>query len=850
MARYRVTGPDGATYEITAPDDATEAQVLNYAKSQAPRTGQFATLPASALPTSGQGQGKAKGYFDDLIPTGQQRGAGRFDDLIPQESTDSGPWEKYRKPSGPWEKYRNASGQLNGTSGPGRYSLIEDAPERGRYTLLDDGQNAPRNLRGVRDPAVLARFEYGLDLTRPDAEIRAAIEKLPETEKKRAQDIWADYRVQRMYEGTGFTPQPELATGIPILGSFLDEAQAAIQGVVAGLTANRVGRPYDEALAGFRAHERAAMAANPIRSTVGKLAAGIATGGPLFGRIAPAKTLLGRVGQGAAIGAGVGAAEGFGHGEGSPGQRVETAQEGASVGAGIGALLPIGSAGASRLYGAASDFLGPTVTRLFRGPEAAADRILAKRIWQEGSSPTAKQADLDQGQTVDARMAANSRAALPETLADTSDAMRRLTGSLYRQGGEPGNFVKEFLENRQRGTGNPFSPQPTDQPGQMGRVLDATQRALLLRTANSARKTERQIQAEQAREGKRLYDEARKNSQPFDIQPALDGMALVMQQYTGPFRARLRRAMDLFLDDSPNRMPVNNIARFDAAKKALDDMIEMAGRQGQGNLKRELTAFKDALLKRVHLPDESGHPTINKVYQEAREAWGSAAENREAIELGRAALRENSEVSVEQFLELTKGQQQLFRIGFLESLRNALGSKRPGDDVTRLFQTRRVRDLLTAIIPRSQSKDDVFFNRPERFGNLMEREARMVQTRNAVLGNSATQQRQMDDLQFAGDALANMWNRFRSSASVFNMGVELVGVGIQKIFGYNQKVALAMARSLLEADPAKRNQILQRLAQRGGPGALERFAIAVDRSANALTAATAGPLMLEDQRPR
>src|SRR5690606_18139238 len=110
--------------------------------------------------------------------------------------------------------------------------------------------------------------------------------------------------------------------------------------------------------------------------------------------------------------------------------------------------------------------------------------------------------------------------------------------------------------------------------------------------------------------------------------------------------------------------------------------------------------------------------------------------NREAIELGRAALRENSEISVEQYNALTTGQQQLFRIGFLESLRNALGTKRPGDDITQLFQQQRVRDLMSAIIPRSQKKTDVFYNRPERFGNLMEREARMVQTRNAVLGNS------------------------------------------------------------------------------------------------------------------
>lgn len=719
----------------------------------------------------------------------------------------AGPWERYQaldqQPQGPWLKYQD---------------------------------------QGARTPIATGEREYGLDFSLPDEEIRSAIAKLPETEKKRAHDLWAERRVQKLYEGTGQTPQPELAKGIPIVGSLLDEASAGIQGLVHNVTG--FGRPYDEALAFERAHERAAEAAGPVQSATGKLAAGIATGGPLFGRLAPAGTLAGRVGQGAVIGAGVGAAEGFGHGEGSLADRAGSAGEGAAIGTVVGTALPVAGTAASRAYGKAAELAAPTLTRLIHGPEAAAERILASRIADEGSTPAMKRLDLQRGQARDARMDSNSRADLPETIADTSDAMRRLTGSVYRQGGEPGNFVREFLENRQRGTGNPFSPQPGDQPGQMGRIIDSTERALLLRTADSARRTEQSIMAQQAREGKKLYDEARQNSEPFDIQPVLDAMALQAQQYPGAFRARLLRALSLFRDESPQRMAVNNIARFDAAKKALDDMIDMAQRQGQGNLVRELTGFKHALLERVH---EGGK---NPIYQRARDAWGSAAENREAIELGRAALRENSEISVEQYSALTSGQKQLFRIGFLESLRNALGTKRPGNDITQLFQQQRVRDLMSAIIPRSQRRSDVFYNRPERFGNLMEREARMVQTRNSVLGNSATAQRHQDDLQFAGDTLSSMWNRFRSSPSLFNMGIEAVGVGIQKVFGYNQRVAMEMARMLLEADPTRRNQILRRLARRGGPDRFARFADMVDRSANSLTAASSSALITDQSGAR
>lgn len=34
MAKYRITAPDGGTYEITAPDDASESDVLSYAQQQ------------------------------------------------------------------------------------------------------------------------------------------------------------------------------------------------------------------------------------------------------------------------------------------------------------------------------------------------------------------------------------------------------------------------------------------------------------------------------------------------------------------------------------------------------------------------------------------------------------------------------------------------------------------------------------------------------------------------------------------------------------------------------------------------------------------------------------------------
>lgn len=645
----------------------------------------------------------------------------------------------------------------------------------------------------------------------------------------------ADAEVAR--EDLGAKP---LAFAIPGVGPYLEEGAAFVASLpnrVAG-----IGPTYDQSLERMRARNRKAEADYPILDTVGQVAAGVATGGPLLSRIAPAATAVGRVGQGMLVGGTLGAIEGFGKGEGGVDQRLAKAGEGGVIGTALGGALPVAATALSRAYGAASDAIAPTITRLRDGPEAAADRILANRLSRAGTSPAEVRLDLQRGQAQAAQMGPNSRAEIPETIADTSDAMQRLTGSLYRTGGEAGNFIKNTLTARQRGPANPYAPQPGEPTGQRARIMDATERALQIRTAGSALQTERQIVADQAQQGRQLYAQAFQQQQPFDIQPVLDGFAMNAMQYPAPFQAQLSRALNLFRNNQPNRFnPNGNLQAFDNAKKALDDMIERGQRAGSGNLVRELTTLKNDLLGAVHANGS------NPAYQTARSAWGSAAENREAIELGRAALREGSEISAEQYRNLTQGQQQLFRIGYLESLRNALGTRKPGNDVTQLFQQARVQELMNEIIPRSRG-NGVFSNRPERYGDLMRREGRMNQTNNMVMGNSATQMRGQDDLGFTGDALQSMWSRFRQSPSLFNMGIEAVGTGIQKVFGYRQDVALAMAQRLLDSDPTTRNQILRRLSQRGGPDRFARFADAIDRSSISLVGATASPLQLEDQR--
>lgn len=670
-----------------------------------------------------------------------------------------------------------------------------------------------------------------INFDRSDEEIRADVSALPAEQRQDALKQWARQRIARDRD-TYFKPLPNPMRGVPIIGGLLDEGLGAIDAGLNTISGGVIGRPYDEAVEFHRERFRQAEEAKPILATTGQIAGGLALGGPIGGKLFEGASTAGKMAIGAGLGYGLGNVEGFTRGEGVE-DRIESAQNAGQIGALVGAGLPVVGDIIRRGAGAVNQYISPTIARYTQGADAAADKILANKIAREGSSPAAIRADLQRGQANTVLHGGGktaSRATLPETIADTSDSMQRLTGTLYRTGGEAGDYIKQNLDARQKGLSGLFDrvTGKGKPDGQHQRIMNASERALLIKSAGTARQTEAKIVNDMRAQGNKLYDEAYKKYDNFDIQGTLDGLALKSMQYPAPFQARLQRAINLFRVDN-NRFPVSTVERFDAAKKALDDMIETAQRQGQGNLTRELAGFKQSLLQSVHGYNAAGAPTRNLAYHKARDAWGSAAENREAIDLGRAALRENSEISVEQFKDLTTGQKQLFRLGFLESLKNSLGPKGRGQDATRIFETNRVRELMAEMMPRSKGSKAAFANRSDRFGSYIDREQRMVATRNAALSGSMTQRNQADDAVFAADAANSMWNRFRQSPSLFNIGVEAVSTGINKVFGYRQDVALAIAKRILEADPTKRNQILRAL-QKQSPEKYKSFSQFLDQT--------------------
>jgi len=666
-----------------------------------------------------------------------------------------------------------------------------------------------------------------------------------------------------------------------LFGAWLDEANAYTHDLLHRVSGGRMGSPYEEALAYQRATDRAIDRESPVTSTVTQVAGGLASGAPI---IAGAKTLAGRMAMGGGV---VGPLHAFVYGsgssEGDADDRVRAGAAAVPLGVALGAALPVGIAGAARGAEAIREAASPTIARIGAqlehlprrigiqasadavpetpGARAAAEQIIANQLSRSGRSVQDLRTMLDEAGEA-TRFHSTGRAQDMLAPVDLDDSLRRLAGSVGRQSPEGADIASTFMRARQTGetpigrpldasSGIPHRPSmarplsatetekrfgsrfntAADDPvpmGQFERVRDALKRAMLIENYRShghqrnAYRTEQAIIANARSEARELYDAAYSAGQNIDIRPAikpvldrwLRGDRLADEAV--PDRNMVLRLVRLF---EPGGDPISNLRRFDKTKQHIDGQIEnflesLAGkRKGVGAL---LTEFKNDMLAAV-----DRLPGVGERYAAARGAYASKMEMREALDLGRSVFRENADVVADQYRALTPGQQKLFRLGLMESFEQHMGRQKRSADITQVFENPRIQGILDAVIPRARSGSAEFANRPERFGRFLQSEKAMIATRNEVTGNSKTAQRLADDESF--ETLNSVFEQFRSSPSVINLGIKAAETAINKVFGMRADTAAAISRMLFTAQPHQRLMVLQAIEQRMGPSRMAVF---------------------------
>jgi hypothetical protein len=375
------------------------------------------------------------------------------------------------------------------------------------------------------------------------------------------------------------------------------------------------------------------------------------------------------------------------------------------------------------------------------------------------------------------------------------------------------------------------APSPIDPPAGMFERQRDNVRALLQVPQRSAYRVDQDLIAERARVSKQNYDAAEDAFKGLNIAPVVDDVL-------NRWRARandpneveaktviIRKALDLFRTKAGT---VSDLRRFQTAKELLDDEIETSFKslstpsKKRGNL---LTDLKNDLLNaidNVQVRNAAGDVVkIGSLYKDARDVYSSASDLRRAVESGRNALKEGSEASGDLYRSMTAGEKQMFRVGLADALERDMAGKKRGNDVTQLFQSPRVQELLTEITPQDSAM---------RFGRNTQTEMRTVRTTNEIFGNSKTQQRSADDEAFnqMSDVLQSI-KEAKSSTGVVDIGLRFVRSVLERVGGFRADEASVAAQKLFTADRGELDDIIRQIEARMGPDRAAHFRSVLER---------------------
>lgn len=236
----------------------------------------------------------------------------------------------------------------------------------------------------------------------------------------------------------------------------------------------------------------------------------------------------------------------------------------------------------------------------------------------------------------------------------------------------------------------------------------------------------------------------------------------------------------------------DSIKALDYAKRVLDDQIEEATRAGRNNFVRSRTDIKNILLNEMD--------NASPIYKEARKKAGDYLSIKSAMEKGKDALKQDSEILQKEFKLLNDAEKEAFRIGIGKSIRDKIGGyKTPRDPYKEILGSPEMKKKLSSVLSPSQYKN---------LENDLMAESWLFDQRNTVLKNSATAEK-LEAKNLIGDGIQSINN-------IADIPKKTMIQGLQKFFdGLDDAQAQKISEILYETDPKEKVKILKRLGKSG-----------------------------------
>lgn len=582
-------------------------------------------------------------------------------------------------------------------------------------------------------------------------------------------------------QGTSFGLSDELSGGVGYLEGGADMARFRQEQARAALEANQE--------------------AHPNYFMGGDIGGAVISSIPLAG-LATGKSLTGTIGRGMGIGLAEGAAHGAGRGEGSK-DRVKRAIADGLIGLGLGGAAPALISGGKAIWRGLAD---PVMGAFNAGNSSRANRAIARTLSQSGVDLKDVADDVSRA----------AREGQPEFRA--MDAMgragRNRANGLTRSGGDAGEMLSGFLENRQLNQGD-----------RVGRFVDE---AFDIRG-----KTPTEI-ADALTDARGVtadinYAAARGNGAPVDVRGAVS----VIDDRIGPMQgvdiagdsidAKLARFRNRLISKSPatdrpggtgvsagesdaTSVELSDFDRVLGVKQDVQDARLAAERAGSNNLARELKKLERAL--------DGALEESSAAYRTANDTFAADSRMIDAISQG-ADMKKGKKLAqdvINEFDQLSPELQAQARLGYGGELMTDLENiKAP------------TANRAKAVHGSSRQKAEAarISENPELYKRRMAREGEMWETMNTAMGGSRTADNQAAQ-EAAENVAADVGGVLRSAGN-FQFGDMVANTArmvAPALTGQNEATRKLIAEALMSSDPmaalspAVRGQMSEQMRQR------------------------------------
>lgn len=552
-----------------------------------------------------------------------------------------------------------------------------------------------------------------------------------------AQDSALD--ILRKYQGqTATGQQRDTATinaqlrsraGLPEQSSFIGDVllrQGLGQGVLmgAGDEAEAYARSlargtrYEDELAAIRQQMSVTRAERPIASTAAEIVGGLAPAAALTvgtaGIAAPAAAArtaslasqIGRLGAaGTLAGTAQGGIEGFAKSEAQTAQgrldkAAEEAIQGGIFGGAVGAAFPA-VAGAVRAVG--------------RTPEELASGIMQRTLQQEGLTGE------ELLRRYQARQATGVKPEIPAEVLPPGSAIEAQSRLVAQGAGAERGAISEAMQQRAAGQPTRLAQEFESAIGPQKNVF-ASLDDLAMAREQMARPLYQKVDPMVARSDE--IDELIKKV-PQNIFNEIESVASITGVNPAGIISRGANNQKTIARDY-------TFAEVDSIQKALDDAAASAFAGNKGNLGSQLKGLRDDLVSAA----ENRSPD----YKKAREIWAGSRAAERQIKEGQSIFKMRPEQIERNVAKMSQADKDAYLVGVFDAFSNVLNGRVVGEDVTRAFRTGRAKEQMQAAIKAAWNDPTEAKRVTDQLFTNIEREARMMSSRNKILGGSQTAQ--------------------------------------------------------------------------------------------------------------